>query len=106
MPKYLYLASYTQTGLQGLIKEGGTSRRANLNGLIEGLGGRMEAFYYAFGEDDVYVIADLPDDAAASALSLAVGASGAVGVKTTVLDTPETVDEAVKKAVSYRPPGG
>ncbi len=106
MPKYLYRAFYTQTGLQGLIKEGGTSRRANLNGLIEGLGGQMEAFYYAFGEDDVYVIAELPDDAASSALSLAIGASGAVGVRTTVLVTPETMDEAVKKAISYRPPGG
>ncbi len=106
MPKYLFQASYTQAGLQGLLKEGGTSRRDNLNGVIEASGGKMEAFYYAFGEDDVFVIVDLPDDASASAIALTVAASGAVSLKTTVLVTPETVDEAVKKAVSYRPPGG
>ena len=107
MPKYLVQASYSQSGLQGLIKEGGTSRRAAIDSLIKGMGGSMEAFYYAFGDEDIYVIADLPDDASATAVSIAVGAAGTTGgLKTTVLVTPETVDEAVKKTVNYRPPGG
>ena len=105
MPKYLIQASYTQEGLKGLLKEGGTSRKSTVSQLARGLGGSIEAFYYAFGDSDVYVIADMPDDATASAISLTIGATGSVSLKTTVLITPETVDDAVKKTVAYRPPG-
>ncbi|MYC07114.1 MAG: GYD domain-containing protein [Chloroflexi bacterium] len=104
MPKYLFQASYTQEGLQGLLKEGGTQRREVVANLAAALGGSVEAFYYAFGDHDIYVIADLPDDATATAASLVVGASGAGSVKTTVLIPPETVDDATAKAVNYRPP--
>ena len=105
MPKYLFQVSFTADGLKGLLKEGGTKRRQAIEQLARGLGGTLEAFYFAFGEDDVFAVADLPDDASATAVSLAVGASGAVGLKTTVLITPETVDAAAKKTVDYRPPG-
>ena len=104
MPKYLFEASYTREGLQGLLSEGGTQRREAVENLATALGGSIEAFYYAFGDCDIYVIADLPDDATATAASLVVGASGAGSVKTTVLIPPETVDEATGKAVDYRPP--
>ena len=105
MPKYLIQASYTQEGLKGLLKEGGTSRRSAVEQLARGLGGSIEAFYYAFGDADVFVIVDMPDDATASAIALTIGATGSVSLKTTVLITPETVDDAVKKTVDYRPPG-
>jgi uncharacterized protein with GYD domain len=105
MPKYMVQASYTKDGVKGLLKEGGTSRRRVVEDLLKGLGGSLEAFYYAFGKDDVYGIADLPDHATAAAFSLAVGASGAVNIKTIVLITPEEIDEASKKSVGYRPPG-
>ena|SRR4030042_1785 len=105
MPKYLTQFSYTVDGVKGLLKEGGTSRRAATEKLINSLGGTMEAYYFAFGETDGFVIADLPDNASMSAIALTVGASGAVTVKTTVLITPEQVDEAMKKTPSYRPPG-
>src|SRR5262245_38718526 len=105
MPKYLYEASYTLDGAKGLLKDGGTKRRAAVDTLVKGLGGKVEAFYFAYGENDAYVIVDLPDSATATAVSLAVAASGAVRVKTVVLITPEEVDQAVKKTVSYRPPG-
>ena len=105
MGKYLIQANYTQSGLAGLLKEGGTSRRAALTQTVEGVGGSLESLYYAFGARDVYIIADLPDDATATALSLAVGAAGALTVDITVLITPETVDEAIKKNVPYRAPG-
>ena len=59
---------------------------------------------YAFGARDVYIIADLPDDATATALSLAIGAAGALDVEITVLLAPEVVDEAIKKNVPYRAP--
>ena len=72
---------------------------------VAGLGGTLEAFYYAFGDDDVYVIADLPDNVTAAAVSLAVGASGGARLKTVALVTPEEIDAATEKAVAYRPPG-
>jgi uncharacterized protein with GYD domain len=105
MPKYLVQANYVGEGVKGLLKEGGTSRRAAAEKLIKSLGGTMEAFYYAFGETDAYIIADLPDNASMAAIALTVGASGAVTVKTTVLMTPEEVDVAAKKTPTYRPPG-
>ncbi len=73
---------------------------------IEGMGGTLEGFYYAFGDCDLYLITELPDDATATAVSLSVGAAGALDVEVTVLVTPETVDEAVSKSVPYRVPGG
>ncbi len=105
MAKYLIQGSYTSEGVKGLLKDGGSARRAAAEALINGLGGRVEAFYFGFGNHDAYVIADLPDNVTATAVSLTINATGVVTGDTTVLMTPEEVDEAVKKNVSYRPPG-
>lgn len=105
MAKYFLQASYTEEGLKGLLKEGGSKRRAAVEETIKGLGGKLEAFYYAFGDSDALVIVDVPDHVTATAASLTVNASGAARVKTTVLITPEEVDQATKKTVHYRPPG-
>jgi len=91
--------------VKGLIKDGGTGRRAAVDKSIKSMGGTLEAMYYAFGDTDVFVITDLPDNASAAALALTVAASGAVTLKTIVLMTPEEVDAATKKTPSYRPPG-
>lgn len=106
MPKYMFQASYTAEGAKGLVSEGGTSRRAAVEKAIAALGGRLESFYFAFGEVDAVVIADLPDNVAAAAIGLAVGQSGRAAPRTVVLLTPEEVDQAVKKVPAYRPPGG
>jgi uncharacterized protein with GYD domain len=105
MPKYLAHASYTVEGLKGLLKDGGTKRREAVEQLAKGLGGTVEAFYYAFGDDDLFVIFDLPDNVSATIGSMVVNASGAAKIKMTVLLTPEEVDEATKKSVDYIPPG-
>jgi uncharacterized protein with GYD domain len=105
MPKYLVQANYVGEGVNGLLKEGGSSRRAAVEKLFESLGGKVEAFYYAFGDTDVFVIADVPDNVTTAALSLTVNATGAVTAKVTVLLTAEEIDAAAKKAPSYRPPG-
>ena len=106
MPKYLYMSRHTAQGAQGLVKEGGTSRRAATERAVASVGGKLESFYYAFGGSDVFIIVDVPDNAAAAALSLATGASGAVSTETIVLLTPEEIDEATRKGAAYRPPGG
>lgn len=105
MPKYLLQVSYTSEGAKGLLKDGGTRRRAAAQAAIESLGGKLETMYYAFGDDDAFVIMDLPDAASAASVSITVGASGALTSKTTVLLTPEDIDAAVKKSTAYTPPG-
>jgi len=105
MPKYLVHASYTVEGLKGLLKDGGSKRREAVEQLAKGLGGKLEAFYYAFGDDDLFAIFDVPDNVSATAASLVVNASGATKAKITVLLTPEEVDQAAKKTVDYSPPG-
>ena len=105
MPKYLFHASYTEEGLKGLLKEGGSKRREAVEQAVKGLGGTLETFYYAFGETDVFAIADLPDNVSSTALSLIIHSAGRATVKTTVLITPQEVDQATKKSVDYRPPG-
>src|SRR5262245_33172339 len=105
MPKFLIQANYVGDGVKGLLKEGGTSRRAATERAVKSLGGTLEAFYFAFGETDAFAIVDIPDNAGMAAISLTAAASGAVTSKTTVLLTAEEVDEAVKKAPNYRPPG-
>lgn len=105
MPKYMAQFSYSVDGVKGLLKEGGSKRRAVVEQLVEGLGGRLEAFYFALGETDVYAIVDLPNNVSSAAVSLAVSAGGAGHVKTIVLITPEEMDQATKTTVAYRPPG-
>jgi len=105
MPRYLLQANYVGEGIKGLLKEGGTSRRAAAEKAIESVGGTMEAFYFAFGETDAYVVAEVPDQVSMAALSLTISASGAVATRTTVLMTAEEVDAATRKTPTYRAPG-
>lgn len=105
MPKYLVMASYTAEGAKGVLKDGGTKRRQAADAAIKSAGGRIEAFYFAFGQNDAYVIVDAPDNATVAAASLAINASGAVRTQTVALLTPEEIDQAAKKSVAYTPPG-
>jgi uncharacterized protein with GYD domain len=106
MPKYMFEAKYTIEGTKGLIRDGGSGRREAVEKAISAAGGRLEAFYFAFGGADAYVIADLPNNTAAAAMALAVNQAGGATTKTVVLMTVAEADEAVKKAIAYRPPGG
>lgn len=103
--KYLVTGTYTQEGVKGLLNKGGTSRVAAVTAMVEILGGKIEAFYYAFGKTDVIVIVDVPDAITGAALSLAVNSSGAVELSITPLITPEEIDQACQKTIDYVPPG-
>ncbi|RJF92442.1 GYD domain-containing protein [Noviherbaspirillum saxi] len=106
MAKYLIQASYVGEGVKGLLKDGGTQRRASVEQMLKSVDGKMESFYFAFGDSDVFIVADLPDNATAAAIALKVNAAGIVRCKTTVLMTPDEVDAATKMDVTYKPPGG
>ena len=105
MGKYMIQFSYTNEGLQGLVKEGGSKRREATEQLVKSLGGKLLAYYFAFGEYDGFAIVDSMENLDVFAMDLIAGASGAVRTKTTVLVTPEEVDKAIKKSGTYRPPG-
>jgi uncharacterized protein with GYD domain len=105
MPKYLFEARYTSDGAKGLAREGGSGRRAAVARTVESVGGKLEAAYFAFGDVDVYMIVDLPDNVSAAAVSLAANESGFIASKTIVLMTAEEMDQAAKKKVEFRPPG-
>jgi uncharacterized protein with GYD domain len=105
MSKYLFYGSYTPQGLKGLMAEGGSSRIDAAKQALGSVGGTLEAFYFAFGDNDFYIIVDLPDNITATAVTLAGNVSGTFGIKTVALLTPEEVDQAVKKSVDFRPPG-
>jgi uncharacterized protein with GYD domain len=106
MGRYLFQASYSADGIKGVLKDGGTGRRSAVDTAIKSLGGKLESFYYGFGETDVYVVVDGFDNTEAAAFSMGVFSTGALsGVKTTVLLTPEEIDQAGKKSMSYRAPG-
>lgn len=105
MPMYFWSASYTPDGVKGLVKEGGSKRRAAVEQMVTKAGGKLHSFYYAFGDYDVCGISELPDEATAVALSLAVNAAGAVRFHTTRLISAEEMDAATKKSIGYRPPG-
>jgi uncharacterized protein with GYD domain len=105
MPKYLIEANYTLEGIKGLKAKGGSARKAAAVAAAKSAGGKVDAFYFAFGKNDAYIIADFPDNTAAAALALTVAGGGGVTVRTTVLLTPDEIDAATAKNVAYRPPG-
>ena len=105
MSKYLLHGSYTEEGLKGLLKDGGSKRRQAAEQVVQSVGGTVEAYYFAFGDNDFYLIADLPDNVSATALTLAGNSTGTINAKVTVLLTPEEVDESAKRTVDFRPAG-
>ena len=104
MPTYLFEVSYSVEGAAGLLEQGGTARLEAITTAMEALGGSVESFHYAFGHDDAYLIASLPDAEAVAALSITVAAAGGARVTSHELLTPQQVDEAVKVRVDYNPP--
>jgi len=104
MAKYLVQGSYTDQGLKGLLKDGGSKRRAMVEQVAKEIGGKLEAFYFSFGGDDFVIILDLPSNVDMAATAIVAGASGTVKSRVTVLMTPEDVDKAVQRKVEFRPP--
>lgn len=105
MPKYLLEVDYTLQGVKALVDKGGSARQSAAEAAIKSVGGKIESFYFAFGGTDAYVVMDAPDNQAAAAVALTVSAGGGATVRTVVLLTPDDIDEASARQVSYRPPG-
>jgi uncharacterized protein with GYD domain len=105
MPKFLGLGSYAAEGWKGVRKESASARRDFVANLLASVGGKLESFYFAFGEHDFVFIADFPDTVTAAAVAIAVAEDGAVKSHATLLLTVEEIDAALKKPVHFRAPG-
>jgi len=111
MAKYLIRGSYTAAGAAGVLSEGGMGRAAAVQALMRSLDGTLESIYWAFGAEDFFIIAELPDAAAAAVGSLTIAASGAATVTVTPLLTASDLDDVADRVgsgshkVEYRPPG-
>lgn len=105
MPKYLLQVRYTTEGIQGLVKDSASGRRADVQAAVKAVGGKVDAFYYAFGADDLITILDLPDNITAAAVALTTAGSGTVQVRTTPLLSVEDIDKALEVHLQYRAPG-
>jgi uncharacterized protein with GYD domain len=105
MATFLVQFTYTEEGLKGVRKEGGSKRREATEQLVKSLGGKLLAFYFAFGKYDGVAIIEMPENADTAAAGFTISASGAARTNTTVLLTPEEIDRAVKKSATYRAPG-
>jgi uncharacterized protein with GYD domain len=106
MPKFMITGRYTAAGLQGLQKDKASGREAAVAAACESVGGKLDAVYYALGEDDVFVIVDLPNHVHATSLAITVGASGMFNPRAIPLLTVAEADQALGGSVKYRPPGG
>jgi uncharacterized protein with GYD domain len=107
VPKYLFKSHYTAEGLEGLLKDGGTARRSVVEKSAADLGGSVESFYFAFGDDDVFCVLELPDNSAAAKISMVIGAAGRAHTTVVPLLTVDDVDRiAAGSMPSYTPPGG
>ena len=106
MPKYLLKVRYSGEGLQGVMKDGGSARRAAADAVAKQVGGSIESFHFAFGDDDAFVVCDLPDNKAAATLAMTVSATGRVAITTVPLLTVDEVDAiAASNKLEYTPPG-
>jgi uncharacterized protein with GYD domain len=106
MPRYLLIVNYAPEGMKALMSTGGSARRSAVEKTVSGMGGRLETFDFAFGADDAYVVAELPDDRTAASLALTVGGTGLTKVRVVVLLSPEDIDAASQIHPDYTPPGG
>lgn len=107
MARYLFQASYTNEAWATQVSNP-QNRIDVIRPVIERLGGHLESAYLSFGDYDVVVIVEMPDNISAAAFSLATSAGGALkAIKTTPLLTIDEGLEALKKAAGagYRPPG-
>jgi uncharacterized protein with GYD domain len=104
--KYLLKIKYSADGIGGVMKDGGSARRSAAEQLAKDVGGSVEAFYYAFGDDDAYAICDMPDNKAAATVAMTVSATGKIAISTVPLLTVDEMDAiAAGTKLSYTPPG-
>jgi uncharacterized protein with GYD domain len=107
MAKFAIFFTFKGDTIRGMM-EHPSDRAAVVGGMLDSVGGKLQAYYLMFGDHDGMVIADVPDAASAATISLAVSASGAFAhIETTQLFDPGEMNDMLARAkdISYSPPG-
>ena len=105
MPHYLQQVAYSREGWEAVVANP-QNRIEAVRPVIEKLGGKIESAWFSFGDYDIVVITEMPDNVTAAGLAMAFAAGGACkSVQTTPLISPEEAIQALKKAkeCGYRP---
>jgi uncharacterized protein with GYD domain len=98
MPHYLGQVSYSQEGWQAIVADP-QNRIEAVRPAIEKLGGKIETAWFAFGEYDIVLIVEMPDNVSAAAMAIAFAAGGACkSVQTTPLMSAGEAVQALQKA--------
>lgn len=105
MAKYLVQATYSAEGFKGVAKDKASGRKAALEKALASVGAKLDAIYYSFGDYDVALIVDAPDNATVAAVGMAACSTGLARTRTTPLLTVEEADQAIKKGIKYSGPG-
>ncbi len=101
MPLYMYQAAYTPESWAAQMKNPQNRVEAVGRQMCEAAGGKLVGGWLCFGDYDVVIIADLPNNESMAAIALAAGAGGAIKAsKTTVLMTGTEGVEALEKAAA------
>src|SRR4051794_8081263 len=99
MPLYMYEAAYTPESIAAQLKNPQNRVEAVGRAACEAVGGKLVGGYYCFGEYDLIIIADVPNNESMAAIALAIAAGGAIkSAKTTVLMTGAEGMAGIKKA--------
>jgi uncharacterized protein with GYD domain len=99
MPLYMYQAAYTAESLAAQLKKPENRVEAVGRAACEAVGGKLVGGWYCFGDYDLAIVADVPNNESMAAIALAIAAGGAVkAAKTTVLMTGAEAVAGMKKA--------
>ncbi len=107
MARYMYQVAYTDEAWEALVKKP-VDRVEAIKPTVRKLGGKVETAYFTFGDYDLMLIASMPDDVSAAAMSIAASAGGSIkSIKTTPLMTVREGMRAMRQAkrAGYTPPG-
>ena len=104
MAKYLVFASYSAEGVKGFQTEKGSGRRDAVRKALTAVGAKLDQFYFTFGDHDVAMVVDAPDNTSMMAISLSAAVSGTCRMSTMPLITAEEADAAIDKHMAYPGP--
>ena len=97
MPMFAFVGSYTAETWANMTTDV-AEREAGVRRLVEGMGGRLEAFYFMFGDDDILIVFEAPDDVTAGAIVVkAVSGGGLARGRTHRLFRPDEGSEMMRK---------
>jgi uncharacterized protein with GYD domain len=102
--RYLFRAAFTVDGMQNLQKQSATAFKAGVAKVFDSVGGKLESWYFDYGDSTAYGFVDYPDEIAAATAQASVNAGGFARVTYRPVLSAEDADKALARSVATRPP--